>query len=110
MKATYTTSAIFLAIVKTDDPTRAFINRYLVTVRQTDPADVEVTGIKTALNDLVSRINGRQIDVMMPGAVPTLIGIASWIMEQLALNFPRLSAIVLAVDDDTITIERETTR
>lgn len=53
-------------------------------------------GLETALETLVSELNGRSLNKMMPGATPSPNGIALWVMERLSLKYPRITTVTVA--------------
>lgn len=50
----------------------------------------EQEAIEYAINDIAAELRGRVLEEMMPGAATTATGIATWIMERLAMRFPEI--------------------
>lgn len=51
--------------------------------------------LQAAIRDICVELDGRQLNDMIPGVVPTADGIASWFMERLLLSFPRVTRVTV---------------
>jgi 6-pyruvoyl-tetrahydropterin synthase len=53
--------------------------------------------LETALGEFVAEFNNRDLNAMLPSAVPaTPIGLAAYALERLSLAFPRLSRVTVS--------------
>ncbi len=51
--------------------------------------------LKSAIRDICAELDGRHLNDMIPGVVPTPDGIAGWFMERLLLSFPRVTRVTV---------------
>jgi len=57
--------------------------------------------LPTDLGDLVSEVNGRNLNELMPGVVTTPVGIAANFLERLLGRYPTLVAVGVKCSDGT---------
>jgi hypothetical protein len=50
---------------------------------------------------LLGELRDQDLDEMMPGVVTSPIGIASGVLERMALHYPRLTSVRVACSDRT---------
>jgi 6-pyruvoyl-tetrahydropterin synthase len=67
-------------------------------------------GLPLALERICSEYDRTNLDAMMPGVVTTPLGIASHILERLALQFPHLTMVRVECSDHTAGEIRRTAR
>ena len=85
----------------TRDCARQHGHRYRVEVAadlRFEPVRRQVTDIeplRKALTDICAELDGRWLNDMIPGVLPTPDGIAAWFMERLLLHFPRVTRVTL---------------
>jgi 6-pyruvoyl-tetrahydropterin synthase len=67
-----------------------------------DPA-----GIHATLKDILAELHNRDLNVMLTGAEPTLEGVAAWVMDRMALNWPVVRCSVTSEDGLKVEVVRE---
>lgn len=55
--------------------------------------------LQAALLALMVEIDNKDLDEMLPGVVSSPLGIASWILDRLALAFPRIVRVTVDCSD-----------
>jgi 6-pyruvoyltetrahydropterin/6-carboxytetrahydropterin synthase len=76
-------------------------HRYRIQVEATlrfEPVRRQVTDttpLQQSVREACAELEGRLINDMLPGVVPTPDGIAAWFMERLSLGFPRITRVTL---------------
>lgn len=58
------------------------------------------------VNDLLRELDGRDLNAMMPGTIPSAQGIANWFWERLTLHY-RLDEVLVWQDQLLASIRRE---
>jgi hypothetical protein len=105
VKVEYTVISTFSAAAVEDG--RLSGHNYVVEATQVE-ANAD---IKHALASLVVELDGRQLEDMMPGADTSAAGVAAWLMERLALRFPRLVRVsVQSTGTERVAVLRDPTR
>jgi 6-pyruvoyltetrahydropterin/6-carboxytetrahydropterin synthase len=76
-------------------------HRYRVEVTSTlrfEPVRRQVTDttpLVEAIRGMCFELEGRSLNDMIPGIVPTADGVAAWFMERLLLHFPRVTSVTV---------------
>lgn len=67
--------------------------------------------LRTDLEALLVEVNSRDLNEQLMGGVPTLAGLAAWIMERLQFQHPTIITVeVEEVPDLRVTVKREVRR
>lgn len=105
MKVEYTVISTFSAAHVVEG--RHCGHNYTVEVTQVEPN----TDIGHALDSILAELHERTLEDMMPGAETSSLGVAAWLMERLALRFPRLTRVsVSSTDKERVAVLRDPTR
>lgn len=69
-----------------------------------DPKSGFVRGaelLMPALRELLAEVDHRNLDEMLPGSVASPLGVAAWVLDRLALRFPRIVRVTVDCSDGT---------
>jgi hypothetical protein len=87
--------------------TRIRARTLVITVTAVTADEKVLPQLSQALSHLVDELDGRVLEDMMPGASTTLLGIASWVMERLALPILKLQRVLIEEDGHGVAVERD---
>ena len=62
------------------------------------------------LDELTAELDGENLNELLPGVVTSPLGIATYIQEQLLMNYPGISAVIVTCSDGTEGTIRRTPR
>lgn len=107
MRAHFTATKAFAAAIRPEgSETRLRIRSYEISATVAGEAMTDVHIIDAGLSGIVEELDGRVLEDMMPGAATTLLGIASWSTERLALSNSTLVRVEVSSEGHRVSVER----